>query len=335
MEEQMHSHHRSHSIRLRLGTSGLALAVLFVGPRLWAGSDLTGEIRLTGQPDPTTHYYRMTTEVLGIEPDGRRKAPDVYDLWLEYAPGAGAAGDGVTCRRYTVRQGETPPVTLPSLEGWSYAFRIGPSGLDERGRIFGIDQAKFEKLADVKGEVLPMPVAYSVFNSFIDFHSFGQVFARRTSEGIGIQDLHAIGQKILHASAHSEPPISLGNMVERGSVFRNGAVTLELKGQSLAGNRRCALIGYDSGDSTLEMILRPMPQVTMKVQGGSHYMGDLYVDLETQWLLKATLMEIVVSETSGALLPQKLASVTERRLLLRAVSKRDFEASQSATLGAP
>jgi len=73
----------------------------------------------------------------------------------------------------------------------------------------------------------------------------------------------------------------------------------------------------------------------MKVQGGSHYTGDLYVDLETQWLLKATMMEIVVTETSGAVLPQKLASVIERRLLLRAVSKADFEASLLAARGTP
>jgi hypothetical protein len=83
------------------------------------------------------------------------------------------------------------------------------------------------------------------------------------------------------------------------------------------------------------MTITPMPQITMKVQGGSHYTGDLYVDLETQWLLKATLMEIVVTETSGAVLPQKLDSVIERRLLLRALSKSDFGASLLAARGTP
>ncbi len=277
----------------------------------------------------------MTTEVVPIEPNGQRKAADVYDLWLEYAPRAGAAGDLVTCRRYAVRQGQAPSVTLPSLEGWSYAFRDIPGGLDEKGRIFGIDQAKFENLADAKGAVLPMPVAYAVFNSFVDFHGMAQVLARRTREGKGIQDLKAIGQKILHASANTQPPVSLGKMVEKGSFFRNGAVTLELKGLSLVGDRRSALIGYDSGDSVLEMTITPMPQITMTVQGGSHYTGDLYVDLETQWLLKATLMEIVVTETSGAVLPQKLASVIERRLLLRAVGKGDFGASLAAARPTP
>jgi hypothetical protein len=330
----MRSCEKAHANRSRLRVAGLALVVLAAGPWARAGSELVGEIRLTGVPDPTIHYYRMTTEAVEIEPAGRRKAPNVYDLWLEYAPRGGNAGDLVTCRRYAVRQGEASPVTVPALEGWSYAFRSGPGGLDEQGRIFGIDQSKFERLADSKGEALPLPVAYAVFNSFVDFHSFGQVFARRTREGKGIQDLHAIGEKILHESAHSAPPISLGSMVEKGSVFRNGAVTLELKGLSLAGDRRCALIGYDSGDSTFAMTLKPMPQATITVQGGSHYTGDLYVDLVTQWVLKATLAEIVVSETSGAILPQKVNSVIERRLLLRAVGKPEFEASRAAPAGA-
>jgi hypothetical protein len=335
METQTHGRDRRCTVWPRLAASGIALAALLGGPSLAAGQDLTREIRLSGDPDPTTHYYRMTTEVVGIEPDGRRKAPEVYDLWLEYAPRPGAGGDLVTCRRFTVGLSALPAVTLPSLENWSYAFRPGHDGLDERGFIFGIDQARFEGLADARGEVLPLPGAYAVFNAFADFHSFGQVFARRTSEGKGIQDLHTIGQTVLHASAHSEPPISLGAMVAKGSSFKNGAITLELKGLSLVGGRRCALIGYDSGDSALRMTLKPMPQVTLEILGGSHYTGDLYVDLETQWLLKATLTEFVVSETSGAALPQKLASVIERRLLLRALGRAEFEASRSAGPTAP
>jgi hypothetical protein len=308
--------------------TGLALAVLIAAARSSSGLDLMSELRLTGDPEPTVHYYRMTTEVVAVDPDGKRHSPEVYDLWLEYAPKPATAGDLVTCRRFTVRLGDKPPVALPSLENWSYTLRLTPTGLDERGFIFGIDQTKFERLETANGEVLPVTAAYPVFNAFVDFHSFGQVFARRTSEGQGIQDLHTIGQKILHNSAHTEPPVSLGSAVEKGSVFKNGAVTLELKGLSSVDGRRCALIGYDSGDSSFKMIMKPLPQVAVETSGGSHYWGDLYVDLETQWLLKATLTEIVVAETSGAILPQKVRSVIERTLLLRAVSRDELEASR-------
>jgi hypothetical protein len=307
--------------------TGLALAAMLAGASSSAGSDLMRGVRLTGDPEPTVHYYRMTTEVVAIAPDGKRQSPEVYDLWLEYVPKPGTAGDVVTCHRFTVRQGEKPTAALPSLEGWSYVLRLTPSGLDERGFIFGIDQAKFERLANANGEALPLPIAYAVFNAFVDFHSFGQVFARRTSEGGGIQDLRTIGQKILHVAAHTEPPVSLGSLVEKGSFFRNGAVTLELKGLSSIDGRRCALIGYDSGDSTLKMLLKPLPQVAVEVNGGSHYLGDLYVDLETQWLQKATLTEIVVSETSSAAFPESVRSVIERRLLLRALSREALETS--------
>ncbi len=333
MKTPMHRQGRD-SIRPGLAVTALAAAVLLAGSRVSAGSDLPREIRLTGVPDATVHYYRMTTEYVGIEPDGRRKPPEVYDLWLEYAPRPGAAGDLVTCRRFTLRLPDKPAVGLPALEDWSYAFYAGPGGVDERGFIFGIDQTRFERLADANGQALPLAVAYSVFNSFVDFHSFGQVLARRTSGDGGIQDLRTIGQKILHASAHTKPPVSMGSLVARGSFFANGAVTLELKGLSVVGGRRCALIGYDSGDSSLQMVLTPMPQVTMQVRGASHYTGDLYVDLDTQWLLKAMLMETVVSEVSGAVLPQKLPSVIERRLLLRSLSKSEFDASRAEGVAA-
>jgi hypothetical protein len=50
-------------------------------------------------PEPTIHYFRVTTQVIAIEPAGKRKSPVVYDLWLEYAPKPGGSEDVVTCRR--------------------------------------------------------------------------------------------------------------------------------------------------------------------------------------------------------------------------------------------
>lgn len=308
-------------------TLSCSIVAVLLGASGASTAELPREVRLTGEPSPTVHYYRSTTEVVEIAPDGKRRPRDVYDLWLEYAPKPGAAGDLVTCRRFTVAQAGGAPVALPSLEGWSYTVH---PGVDEHGFIFGIDQARFERLTDANGVALPLPVAYAAFNAFVDFHGFANVFARRTSEGGGIQDLRRFGQTVLHASAHSRPPIALGSTVAKGSTFQNGAITLELKGLTRIGGRRSALIGYDSGESSLKMSLTPMPGVTMTVVGGSRYVGDLYLDLETQWLLKATLIEMVVSETSGDMLPQKLASVTERHLLLQALRKSDFDASCQA-----
>jgi hypothetical protein len=280
------------------------------------------DLRLTGVPSPGTHCYCMSTEVVAIEPDGRRHRPDVYDVWIEYA----LLPDGdvsVTCRRFGFQAGDSAAVVIPALKDWSYCPRITPTGLDERGWIFGIDQAKFAGLADQRGVVLPQGAAYCVFNAFVDFHSFSEVFVRR-AEGGGIQDLERIGQRIVHAASHREAPISLGDFAGEGSTFTLGEVTLALKGTSVVDGRRCALIGYDSGDASLAMALQPAPQVVLEVHGSSHFFGDLQVDLATQALREATLAEFVVQETSGAVLPQKIRTVVERKLVLRELSREEF-----------
>jgi hypothetical protein len=310
--------------RPRGGVAILGLLGALAGGRALAQGDLAGDVRLTGVPDPSPRHYRMTTEYVQIEPDGRRRAPDVHDVWIEYAPEPG--GDlKVTCRRYTFREGDSAAVAIPALGGWSYRFRRTATGLDERGWVFGIDQARFAQLADERGAVLPQAVAYCMFNAFVDFHSFCQVFAERTSGGGGIQDLHRVGQRIVHAAARQEAPISLAGFAGPGSVFRLGEVTLELKGLSLVDGHRCALVGYDSGDASLTMTVKPAPQVSLDVRGSSHFFGDLHVDLASQTVRKATLAEFVVQETSGAVLPQKIQTVVERRILLRSLSRVEFE----------
>jgi hypothetical protein len=306
----------------------VASAILLLAGNPSSTTVYAEEIRLSGMPKPMTQYYRMTTEMFRWEPSGKRTLHEVYDLWIEYASQRQGQDDRVTCRRFTYRVGEIAPVPLPSLQDWSYTFRNTPADSGDSIPIFGIDQSKFDKLADANGHLLEMSVAYAVFNAFVDFHSFGQVLGHRTDKGNGIQDLHTIGQSILHASAYSEPPISLGNTVGKGSFFRNGAMTLELKGLTQVDGRRCALVGYDSGGSMIKMYLKPAPQVTLEMNGGSHYLGDIYIDLRTQWVRKATLVEFVVSETSGAVLPQKMHSVSERRLLLRALNKEEFQKSR-------
>jgi len=122
--------------------------------------------------------------------------------------------------------------------------------------------------------------------------------------------------------------VHLGSQADKGSTFKNGEITLELKGTSEIKGAKCALVAYDSGDSSFHMTIKPMPQIAIDVVGGSHYWGDLYVDLGTQWLRKATLSELVVSETSGAVLPQKMHGIVERALLLESISKEQCEAGK-------
>ena len=172
--------------------------------------------------------------------------------------------------------------------------------------MFGIDRAKFDGIADSAGKALPPDKAFHVYNAFIDFHSFCNVFAERTGAGRGIQDLKNVGDKIVHASAFSEPSVG------PGSFFKNGEITLEFKGLSRINGKSCALIGYDSGESSFKM---------MTTTCSSHYFGDIYKDPASGWVQKATMTEIIVSETTLPAPHNKVNAVIERLIEIRNVKE--------------
>jgi hypothetical protein len=141
------------------------------------------------------------------------------------------------------------------------------------------------------------------------------VFSEKSDSGRGVQDLHQPGDKIVHGASFSEPQENLGKQVADGSKFKNGEITLEWKGNGPANGRNCAILGYDSGESSFYLITKPVPLVTVKTKGSSHYFGDVFKDLETGWIQKASMHEIVVSET--AVPAQKdIHSVIERKIVM-------------------
>ncbi len=284
---------------------------------------LKQEFQLAGQKSSETQYYRMETRVVSYAPDGKRSGAVTYRLKLKCVPGKD--GEEYTSKEFTLQKDDTPPVTIPALAGWTYLFKRTESGLDEQGQIFGIDHSKFDSLTDSAGKVLPPDKAYAVYNTFIDFHSFCNVLAEQTTEGKGIQDLKKIGQKIVHAAAFSEPPVNLGRNIKEGSTFKNGEVTLEFKGLSLVDGICCALLGFDSGESSFKMIMQPAPEMEINVVGGSHYQGDIYIDLESRWVRRVSMTEMVVIEVQLPMPPNKVNSVVERISTIHAVSKEEFE----------
>jgi len=85
-----------------------------------------------------------------------------------------------------------------------------------------------------------------VYDAFIDFHGFCNIFAKRVEGCASIQELKSIGQRIIHATAFSEAPVKVGSNVSKGSTFKNGEVTLEFKGLSIVAGITCKLVGYYS-----------------------------------------------------------------------------------------
>ena len=163
-----------------------------------------------------------------------------------------------------------------------------------------------------------------LYNTFIDFHGFCNAFAERIEGGNGIQDLRTIGDKIIHSASYTEPPVNLGSNVAEGSTFKNGEVTLEFKGISLVDSRRCGVVAFDSGESSFKMIMKPMPEVEIRTVGSSHYKGDLFIDLESYWVRKVVMDEIVISETNLPMPPHKINAVTERTSVIKNVSAEAF-----------
>jgi len=109
--------------------------------------------------------------------------------------------------------------------------------------------------------------------------------------------------------------------VNEGSHFKNGEVTIELKGVGLVDDAECAIIGYDSGRSSFKMIVTAAPGLEVRTTGSSHYWGDIYKDLETNWVRRATLTELVVSETTIPGQASTVRGVAERSIAVRNVTK--------------
>lgn len=275
----------------------------------------------TSQPQ----RFEMETQVISYALDGTRTGTDVYRIHLACVPGraTGKDADEYTCMKFTAQFAGTDEVAIPALKDWKYLFKNTESGIDEKGQVFGIDHAKFENLTDANGKSIPIDKSYHLYNAFIDFHGFCNAFAEPTSGGKGIQDLKKIGQKIVHAAAFTEPPVNLGSGIAEGSTFKNGEVTLELKGLSLVDEVPCALVAFDSGESSFQMIVKPMPNMEVRSVGSSHYKGDLYVDLATRWVRKVVMDEVVVAESTVPALPNKINAVIERYSVIRNVTAKD------------
>jgi len=297
---------------------------------------LKGPFDLAAPRVPQIQYFRMETQVVHIGFDGMRTGVETYILKLKCVPGAlsspSSASDEYTCDEMRLQIGDGPFANIPALSGWTYKFSPGmDSGIDDKGQVFGIPHAKFEDIADSRGTKLPSVIRYAVYNNFIDFHAFNDVLPRPVPGG-GIQDLTTVGQKIVHAASFTAPPVNLGSGIKEGSFFRNGEITLEFKGLTVVDDAVCAIAAYDSGESTLKMIMPLAEDKEIVTTGGSTYRGDIDIDLATRWVRKVTLDESVVTQTTVPGPTPKMDAYTIRHLLLRLISKEEFEQVPSSAI---
>jgi len=281
---------------------------------------LNAKYDFSGEHSRDPQQFIMQSKLMQIGPDGKKKDSTIYTLRLNCVPGKNVSdGDEYTCVRFTIRTNKGAEVSIPALTNWKYTFKKSANNKDETGQVFGIDHAKFENITDSNGQKLMTEKLYHTYNAFIDFHAL-LFFAEKTTQGKGVQDLHYIGDKIVHSSAFSEPPVNLGSQIKEGSVFRNGEITLAFKGLGKINSRPCAILGYDSGESSFTMNMYIMPPGDIITNGSSHYWGDIYKDLQSGWLQLASLNEIVVSETEIKANSSKVHSVVERVIEIKNIS---------------
>ena len=266
-------------------------------------------------------YFTLKTKLSHQATDGTHVGSTIFRVWLKAE--TAAKGYNYTCLRFTLQQNSSQQVAIPALTNWQHNYNEEVD-IDSKAQVFGIEHKKFQHLEDEFGEPISIENSYHIYNAFIDFHAINDVFSQPTITGKGIQNLHYIGDKIIHSAAFSEPPVHLGGIKE-GSVFRNGEITLELKGKSLIDGQWSAIVEYDSGESSFKMLMEPMPNFEIKTVGSSHYFGDIYKNVKTNWLQKATLKEFVVSETILPAAPHKINAIIERNIIIENVSKSNIQ----------
>ncbi len=292
-----------------------------------AESILQSTYNLAQERPMESRYYCMETKVVYLGEDGTRTIPITLRLLLMCSPAGQFPRDGYkyTCSKLSIQRENEPEYHIPALDGWSYLFKRAVDGsFNHGGLIYGIDHGKFQGLKDDQGNTLPPEGAYGMYNMFIDFHAFCNQFAERTMSKKGIQDLTKIGQKIVHESAFSEPTMQLSGNISDGSYFKNGEVTLEFKGMSIVDGVACAIVRFDSGDSSFKFAVNPTPDMEIKTVGAAHYWGDLYIELDSRWVRKVEMGEMTVSKVTLGKQPD-IKSVMERRTVIRAMDEAQFE----------
>ena len=281
---------------------------------------LSKKFDLGGERAPETRYYYFETILKHFDKDGTRSPGHEFRLWLEVKPSDDGGVEYVS-RKFTFSRLGAEEVAIPSLKDWGYSI---DGGVDDKGLVFGIEHKKVMMLMDATARFIDIEAGYMIYNAFIDFHALSDVLASGTGEGADINALSRIGDKIVHYAANGTAPVGLGEAMKKGSEFRNGEITLEFKGLSMVDSVACALLEYDSGDSSFIMYMDAMPGMDMIAEGASHYMGDVYVELGSKWLRKATLYELVVTQvTSNG--KSSANGIIERKLRLESMTKEEFD----------
>jgi hypothetical protein len=288
---------------------------------------LTQAYDLVGERSKETHYYIVQSELGTHSSKGVLKSTDVYREHLKVEAGDRSTGeaDRFTCKKFSLKRGDAPEVTIPSLEGFSYDVNkdlLDANGIDENGELYSVPEETFEGLEDDSGAELPFEVGYQVYSAFYYYHSYTD-YAEATSQGVGIQDLKKIGDTVVVEGSFAESPLP-GKLAKEGSFWKNGEITLAFNGLSIVDDKTCAVLGLDSGVCHWSMPMTYMPIMNLKTVGVSNYQADIYLDLESRWVRKLDMVLFEKTTTTMWGIPVE-KSIPVTKLSIKAINKAEFD----------
>ncbi len=289
---------------------------------------LTQDYDLSRERSKEPHFYLVQHQVITHASNGKRKGVDMYKMRLMCKPGdrvARETADKYTCVNFSVKRKDTPEVTIPSLDGWSYAFSkqlLNEKGLDSQGQMMGIPHTKFEKLTDSTGAKLPIELPYQIYSAFTYFHTCCNELSEPDRFRKGIQDLKKIGDKNVSNISY-ELPIDLGDNILKGSTYKTGETTLELKGLGTVDDTACAIVSYEEIGGSWTAYIKAMPLMTVKTGGGTQIRADIYIDLASFWVKKATYIVTDITKTTLFGVPVEIATIVTTHTI-KAVPEAEF-----------
>jgi len=296
----------------------IAYATEYVGQE-----ELLREYDLIGERSEETYYYIVQSELATHSSKGVLKRTDVFREHLKVEPGDRSAGeaDRFTCTKFSVKRGDAPEVSIPSLKGFSYDVNkdlLDTNGIDEKGELYSVPEETFENLEDDTGVKLPFEVGYQVYSAFYYYHSYTD-FAEPTSQGIGIQELKRIGDRVIVEGSFADTPLP-GKLAKDSAFWKNGEISLAFIGLSTVDGKSCAILGLDSGVCQWSMPMTYMPIMKLKTVGVSNYQADIYLDLESKWVRKLEMVLFEKTTTTMWGIPVE-KSIPVTKLTISAMNK--------------
>jgi hypothetical protein len=294
---------------------------------LVGSEELHREYELVGERSQESHYYIVQSVLATHTGKGVLKSTDIYREYLQVEPGKRSAGeaDRFTCKKFSVKRGSASEVGIPSLEGFSYEVNkdlLDGNGIDANGELYSVPEETFEGLKDSSGAQLPFEAGYQVYSAFYYYHSYTD-YAEPTSQGIGIQDLERIGDKVIVEGSYAESPLP-GKLAKDSAFWKNGEITLAFNGLSIVDGKACAVLSLDTGVCHWSMPMTYMPIMNLKTVGVSNYQADIYLGLESKWVRKLELVLFEKTTTTMWGIPVE-KSIPVTKLSIRAISKTEFD----------